>query len=271
MMGAGDRRGAPGFGGPPVSILITGASSGLGAGLARRYARPGVDLALGGRNPERLRTVAAACREAGAVVREELVDVADPAATTAWVTRADEAAALDLVVAAAGISGGPQEGEVVEGLASATGQVAANLLGVMHVIEPVLPRMLRRGRGHVAVVSSVAGYRGLPYSPGYSASKAGVRAYGEGLRAALRPHGVLCSVVVPGFFDSPMTDRFKGDKPFLLSLDRAADIVKAGLDRGRARIVFPRLLGLGIQATDLMPAMLGDAILRAVRFHIRPR
>lgn len=255
----------------PASILITGASSGLGAGLALRYAAPGVQLALAGRDPARLGGVAESCRARGAVVRDQVLDVTDAAATGAWALATDDSAPLDLVVAAAGISGGPQENQVTEGLASATGQVAANLLGVMHVMEPLLPRLLARGRGHVAMVSSVAGYRGLPYSPAYSASKAGVRAYGDGLRAALRPHGVMCSVVVPGFFDSPMTDRFMGDKPFMMSLDRAADIVKRGLDRRQARIVFPRLLGLGIQATELMPWFMGDAILRAVRFHIRPR
>ena len=255
----------------PRSVLITGASSGLGAALAVSYAKPGIHLALTARDPERLERTAARCREQGATVLTASLDVAQHAPVGEWACARDDAAPLDLVIAAAGISGGPQPGEITEGVASATTQVAANLLGAMHVIEPILPRMLARGHGHVAVVASVAGYRGLPYSPGYSASKAGVRAYGEGLRAALAPHGVLCSVVVPGFFDSPMTDRFMGDKPFMMSLDRAASIVRAGLDRRRARIVFPRLLGLGIQATDLMPWFLGDRILRAVRFHIRPR
>jgi short-subunit dehydrogenase len=129
--------------------------------------------------------------------------------------------------------------------------------------------MVSRGRGHVAVVASVAGLRGLPYSPGYSASKAGVRAYGEGLRAFLAPRGVGVSVIVPGFFESRMTDRFMGGKPFFISTERAVAIVQKGLDRRRARIVFPRLLALGLQATDLMPAWLGDAILRGQHFHIR--
>lgn len=255
----------------PASILITGASSGLGGALAQRYAAPGVHLALTGRNQPRLDAIAAACRASGATVQAATLSVTDPAAVSTFVLATDDAAPLDLVVAAAGISGGPQTGEITEGLPSATSQVATNLLGVMHVMEPILPRLLARGHGHVAMVSSVAGYRGLPYSPAYSASKAGVRAYGEGLRAALRPHGVACSVIVPGFFDSPMTDRFIGDKPFLMSLDRAAAIVHAGLLRQKARIVFPRLLGLGIQATDLMPWFLGDLILRSVHFHIRPR
>ncbi len=255
----------------PQSILITGASSGLGGALACGYAAPGVTLALTGRNEARLAEITSICRSRGATVRSACHDVAVAGPIGEWVCDIDKTAPLDLVVAAAGISGGPQPGQITEGVSSATGQILANLLGVMHVIEPLLPYMLSRKHGHVAMVSSVAGYRGLPYSPAYSASKAGIRAYGDGLRAALRPHGVGCSVIIPGFFDSAMTDRFIGDKPFLLSLDRAAAIVRKGLDHKRARIVFPRLLGLGIQATDLMPAFLGDMILRSVHFHIRPR
>ena len=109
----------------------------------------------------------------------------------------------------------------------------------MNTVEPLLPRLLARGAGQIAVVSSVAGYRGLPYSPGYSASKAGVRAYGEALRALLRPRGVRVSVVVPGFFNSPMTDRFHGDKPFMVSLERASAIVRRGLDRGQRADCLP--------------------------------
>jgi short-subunit dehydrogenase len=258
-------------GSPPRSILVTGATSGLGSALACGYAAPGIALALTGRNAARLEEVASICRGLGATVKAACHDVSIADPIGAWVQEIDAAAPLDLAIAAAGISGGPQPDEVTEGVASATAQVAANLLGVMHVMEPLLPRMLARKHGHIAMVSSVAGYRGLPYSPAYSASKAGVRAYGDGLRAALAPHGISCSVVVPGFFDSPMTDRFIGDKPFMVSLDRAAAVVRRGLDRKQARIVFPRLLGLGIQATDLMPWFVGDWILRSVRFHIRPR
>ena len=254
----------------PRTILVTGASSGLGAGLAASYAAPGITLWLTGRNAARLERTAERCRQAGAAVHTSSLDVGDADALGRWVLQADDAAPLDLVAACAGVSGGPAPDGTPEGLALASLQVRTNLLGVMNTVEPMLPRFLARGAGHVAVVSSVAGLRGLPFSPGYSASKAGVRAYGEGLRAFLAPRGVAVSVIVPGFFDTPMTDRFIGDKPFLLSLDRTVAIVRRGLDRRRPRIVFPRLLALGLVAADLLPSWAGDRILRGVHFHIIP-
>lgn len=255
---------------PPTSIVITGASSGLGAALAASYAAPGMRLGLVGRDAGRLAATGTACEAKGATVVQGRLDVRDGDAMATWVQAFDDAGPVDLVVAAAGISAGPQQGDVVEPPGLAQRQVAVNLVGCMNTVELLLPRMVARRRGQVAVISSVAGLRGLPYSPGYSASKAGVRAYGDALRGLLHPHGIRVSVVVPGFFDTPMTDRFHGDKPFLLTLDRAAAITRRGLDRGAARIVFPRRLARLLQLADLGPPWLTDRILRAVRFHIVP-
>ncbi|HEX4506121.1 MAG TPA: SDR family NAD(P)-dependent oxidoreductase [Alphaproteobacteria bacterium] len=255
-------------GGSFKSILITGASSGLGGALARAYAKPGVTLGLIGRTQEKLDKVTEACRALGAEVRAAAIDVADAEALGAWILDFENAAPVDLVIANAGTSGGPAPGTAFEGLTLATRQVRTNLLGVMNTVEPLLPAFLSRGKGQVAIVSSVASYRGLPYSPGYSASKAGARAYGEAIRAMLSPRGIPVTVICPGFFDSPMTDRWKGPTPFLFTLERTAAIVKRGIDKGRSRVAFPSLLVLGLRLADLLPAPIGDAIMRANRFHI---
>ena len=150
-----------------------------------------------------------------------------------------------------------------------TRQIAVNLLGVVHTVGPLLPGFCGRRRGQIALIASVAGLRGLPYSPGYCASKAGVRAYGEALRPLLEPQGIGVSVVCPGFFTSRMTDRWDGPTPFLVSGERAARRIKRGIDRARRRIEFPLPLVLGMRFCDLMPAVIGDAILRRFRFRIR--
>jgi len=252
------------------AVVITGASSGLGAALARAYAASGVILGLIGRNEARLGAVAADCRNTGAEVVMAILDVTDPQPLARWLLDFDRRAPVDLVIANAGTSAGPAPGSPVEGLDLATKQVRVNLLGVINTVEPLLPVFLERQRGRIAIVSSLAGYRGLPYSPGYSASKAGSRAYGEALRALLMPTGIGVSVVCPGFFSSPMTDRFKGPTPFLSSVESAAATIKRGLDKGRKRIVFPWRLAFGMRFVDLAPAMLSDAVVRAYRFHIVP-
>ena len=251
-----------------TSIVITGASSGLGGQLARLYAAPGVNLGLIGRNEARLMHGAEICRGLGAEVTAERRDVCDAGPLANWLLDLDDRAPIDLLIANAGTSGGPAPGAPGEGQALATRQIATNLLGAVNTIEPLLPRFAARRSGRIVLVGSIAGYRGLPDSPAYSASKAGVRAYGEALRARLAPSGVGVSVVCPGFFDSPMTDRFKGATPFLYSLERAAISVKRGIDRGRPRIGFPWPLVLGLRLADLIPAWLGDAILNHFRFHI---
>lgn len=218
----------------------------------------------------RLAITAAACRAKGATVVMGQFDVRDAGPLGAWLDAQDEATPFDLVIAAAGVSAGTGEGDRPEGIALASMQVHTNLLGTIHTIEPLLPRMVARKAGHVAVVASTAALRGLPYSPAYSASKAGVRAYGEALRALLGPQGVAVTVVVPGFFDTPMTDRWKGPTPFMLSLDKMVAAIRKGLDARRARIIVPRLLAMGSQAADLMPAAWGDRIMRGFRFRIEP-
>jgi short-subunit dehydrogenase len=250
-------------------VVITGASSGLGAALAASYAGPQTALGLIGRNPERLAATVATCRAAGASVDSAALDVADGAALAAWLERFDRTYPVDLVIANAGTSAGPDPDNPVEPAAMTVRQIEVNLLGAVHTIAPLAPLLCARGRGRIAVITSLAAYRGLPYSPGYSASKAGLRAYGEALRPRLASDGVGVTVACPGFFSSPMTDRWEGPTPFRVSGAQAARRIKRGIDRGRARVDFPWPLVFGLRFCDLAPARIGDAIVRGFRFHIR--
>jgi short-subunit dehydrogenase len=253
---------------PYSVVIITGASSGLGASLAKSYAGSQVALGLLGRDRRRLEAAARACEERGATVSAATIEVTEPSAMASWLCDFDRQHPVDLLVANAGTSAGPGADSPSEGVEAAERQVRVNLLGAINTIEPLLPALCSRGRGRIAVIASIAAYRGLPYSPGYCASKAGLRAYAEALRPRLEQCGIGTTVVCPGFFASPMTDRFDGPTPFLLSSDRAAWIVKRGIDRGRRRVAFPWPLVLGLQFCDLAPAVIGDAIVRRYRFRI---
>ena len=222
---------------PPRSILITGASSGLGEALAKAYAGPGVTVALSGRDGRRLEAVAEACRALGAEATAAVVDVTEPGAMSRWIEAADDARPLDLVIANAGISAGT--GGTDDPEAQALAIFAVNLTGVLNTVHPVLPRMRARRSGQIGLVSSVAAFRGLPGSPAYAASKAAVRIYGEGLRGWLAEDGVRVSVICPGFFDSRMTAANRYPMPLIMPAERAAAIVKRGLGRDKARIAFP--------------------------------
>ena len=250
-------------GDPPRRIVITGASSGLGAGLARDYAAPGTFLLLFARRIDLLEQVAGDCRSRGASVEIAALDVGEPEPLGTLLRTLDRGAPVDLVIANAGIAAPPGE-------AGAIAQVRTNLLGAIHTVEPLLPGMMARGRGQIALVSSVAALRGLPDSPAYCASKAGLRLYGESLRAGLGPAGIDVTVITPGFFVSAMSDRFAGRRPLMVSTERAVRLVRAGLDRRRGRIGFPGpLIGL-LRVLDLLPAALGDALVRVSRFQIDP-
>ena len=251
-------------------IVISGASRGLGAALARRLAAPGVTLGLLARGEAALQAVAVECKARGARVQFAALDVRDAAALSAQLLAWDAARPVDCVVANAGISGGTRPDGAPEGHAAAAAQVAVNLLGAVNLVEPLLPRMRARGRGQVALVASIAAFRGLPDTPAYCASKAGLWAYGEALRAAHGPAGIAVTVAAPGFFASAMSARYLGAKPLEISAEMAAARLHRALLRRQARLVFPRGLAALLQGLALLPAPLSDALARRIRIRIAP-
>ncbi|SDF60318.1 Short-chain dehydrogenase [Limimonas halophila] len=243
----------------PRSVLITGASSGIGAALARAYAAPGVTLFLSGRNAERLEQVAAAARQSGAQVNTRTLDVDDREATAAWVAEADATAPLELAIANAGISAGTGSG--AESAEQARAIFATNLGGVLNTLDPGIERMRERGRGQIAIVSSLAAFRGFPGAPAYCASKAAVRVWGEALRGHLADAGIGVSVVCPGFVETPMTSVNAFPMPFLMDADRAAWRIKRRLAKDKPRISFPRPLAAAVWLLAALPPGVTDALL----------
>lgn len=244
----------------PKSILITGGSSGIGEALALAYAAPGVFLALGGRSAERLAAAAQGCRSRGATVTTGQIDVREAAALAEWITAVDREHPLDLVIANAGISAGA--GTFGETAQQARSILAVNLDGVVNTVLAALEVMRPRRRGQIAIMSSLASFRGFPGAPAYCASKAAVRVWGEALRGMVRRDGISVCVICPGYVRSPMTDRNDFPMPFLMSAERAAHIIRRGLAAHRARVVFPRRLYAVVWLLALLPPAWTDPLLR---------
>jgi len=242
----------------PKHIVITGASSGLGAALALEYAAGGVRLSLHGRNGERLAQVAAQARHLGAEVATHSGDVGDKDDMAAWIAARDTVHEIDLVIANAGISGGTsrqrESAEQVEAI------FAANVGGVFHTVQPALACMMGRRRGQIAIISSLAGFRGFAGAPAYCASKAAVRVYGEGLRGEMMRHNIEVNVVCPGFIKTPMTDVNRFCMPMIMSPEQAARIIRRGLERDRAHIAFPFMLYAAVRLLAALPQGLMDFI-----------
>jgi short-subunit dehydrogenase len=235
------------------SIVITGASSGIGEALALDYAAPGIALALSGRDAQRLDAVAAACRAKGAIVDAGAIDVVDRAALAAWLVSIDDAHPVDLVIANAGISI-DKDNSSLDDFSVVRKTLDVNVGGVLNTVEPLVGRMMTRRSGQIAVVSSLAGFVGLPYSASYNASKACVRVWGESIRYVLKKSGVGVSVICPGFVISRMTAQAPFKMPFLMTSERASQIIRSGLARNKARIAFPVPTKAAVWFAGLLPA-----------------
>lgn len=226
----------------PKSILITGGSSGLGEALAKDYAKEGITLFLSGRNAERLSHVKDICLSQGADVHTALVDTANEKAMSEWIISCDKIAPLDLVVANAGIGDGYTTDM---DLGDHTKKIfEVNVSGVFNTVHPAIRIMQKREKGQIALISSLAGYHGLPTAPAYSTSKVCVKAYGEALRGLYARHGIEINVICPGFVKSPMTASNEFPMPFLMETDDAIKALRRGLEKNQARITFPWQLSL---------------------------
>lgn len=241
-------------------IVITGASSGIGQALAELYARPGVLLALTGRDATRLQVVADTCRQRGATVDADTVSVTDHAAMESFIQRIAAKARLDLVIANAGVSGGFSDWESFDSYVRSITRV--NIDGVLNTVNPAVPIMVKQRRGQIAIVASIAGFLAMPGAVPYSSTKHFARAYAEELRGRLAREGVRVSAICPGFVTTRMTARNKFPMPFLMDEQRAARIIADGLARDKGRIAFPWPMLALVRLFGLLPYPLLDRMLR---------
>jgi NAD(P)-dependent dehydrogenase (short-subunit alcohol dehydrogenase family) len=182
------------------------------------------------------------------------LDVRDRIAMQDWLRQADAAHAIDLVIANAGITTVLAPLAITEDPDAVRAIIATNLGGVLNSVEPLILPMAARGRGHIAVIGSIAGLFSLPYSPAYCATKAAVHAYTTALRGRLEPRGLRVSLIIPGFVKTPLNDSITAFKPLEVSDAKAAAIIRRGLARGAATIGFPWPLVLAARLGRLLPA-----------------
>jgi len=238
------------------NVLITGASSGIGAAVAREYARRGAErLFLGGRNRERLDAVATDCRAAGAKVSVAQVDVADEKAVADWLAACEAESQLDVVFANAG------RGTGKESLENVRTTFATNLMGVVNTVLPAIEIFRKRqAKGQIVLTASIAGYAPLSGCPSYAGTKAGVKNWGLSLRGFLKREGIKVNVVCPGFVRSRITDRNTCPMPFFMEADKAAKIIVSRVERNVGLIAFPWPMRLATWFLAMLPWRVSEII-----------
>jgi short-subunit dehydrogenase len=238
--------------------VVTGAASGIGRALCQELARQGACLGLLDRNAEGLTSLETELRAQGTPCRQVVADVGDrPAVHSALSTLVAALGPVDLLITCAGITGAT----LVDDLAVAQTEaiLRVNFLGVVYSLEAVLPDMLARQRGHIVALASLAGCRGLPFSAGYSASKAALMTYLEGLRPSLRRRGIAVTTVLPGFVRTPLMRNAPVQPPMaMMEPETAAWHILRAIRRRSRVYAFPWSTSLLLKVLGWLPPWLYD-------------
>ncbi|GAB2902104.1 SDR family NAD(P)-dependent oxidoreductase [Uliginosibacterium flavum] len=236
-------------------VWIVGASTGIGAALARELAARGAQLVLSARGIDRLTSLVADLQHAIALP----FDASDSSAMQAAAQDAVRLlGGLDMVIFNAGTYQALRAWELTPENIRTTLNV--NLLGVMDGVTAVLPGMLTAGQGHVVIVGSVAGYRGLPKASVYGASKAALINFAESIYMDLAPRGIAVSLVSPGFVATPLTAQNDFKMPALITAEEAAAEILKGLAKGQFEIHFPKRFSRFLKLLQILPARLYFAL-----------
>ena len=245
--------------------MITGASSGIGRGLAVEFARRGAKIGLVARRVELIEEVVREVEAAGSQALALPADVQDAASMVAAAEKLnEELGPIDILIANAGI--GPTRDAAKLNAEEVAGVMNVNVIGASNSAAAVIPGMVARGSGQLVIISSLAAYRGLPRSAAYCASKAAVSAFFESLRLDLEPRGIDVTIIHPGFIKTPLTDGRDAQMPFLLELDDAVRKMARAIEKRRKRYSFPWQLATIVRVGMVMPIWMYDQISRANSF-----
>jgi short-subunit dehydrogenase len=241
------------------TALVTGASSGLGRGLALWLGKRGVKVYAAARRRAHLDALAQEAKAAGAHIEPVELDVSHADATLERIRALDDACGgLDLVVANAGVGGQTNARDFP--WEHARKVIDVNVTGAAATLSAVLPRMVERNRGHLVGVSSLASCRGLPQNAAYSASKAFLNTFLESLRVDLQGTQVRVTCIKPGFVKTEMTANIQHTMPFLLEADAAVELMGQAILRAEAEYGFPWQMASAVGVAKLVPNLLFDAV-----------
>ncbi|WP_395457406.1 SDR family NAD(P)-dependent oxidoreductase (plasmid) [Azospirillum melinis] len=258
MDGAGGDMGKGSDGGSQGVTWITGAGSGIGRALAIHLANAGARVALSARTVEDL---TAAVQMLPDRMHMFPLDVTDRKATAATVAAIESGLGpIDRAV----LNAGTHSPMSLEDFSADTARrlMEVNYMGVVHGLEALLPRMRVRGRGQLAVVASVAGYRGLPTAAAYGPTKAALINLCESLKPDCDRAGIKLQLVCPGFIDTPLTARNSFPMPDLMPVEDAARELADGLDGNRFEIAFPRRFTRKLKLARCLPYRLYFPLVR---------
>lgn len=239
------------------SVFITGGTSGIGLELAKTYLKKGWKVGVCGRDADKFKGHFDSARDN---IQFFSLDVADREAVKRAVHQFAQPTGLALMIASAGISY-PYKSKVPD-FDRTYRMVHVNLLGVMYAFEAAMEIMIPQGQGQMVAISSLAGFNGFPGISGYSATKGGVMKFCESLGLDLRHLGLTVTCVCPGFVDTPLTRLNHHPMPFLMKVDRAAEIIVRGIEKKKSLIVFPFIFGFAVRLLSIMPRFLYRRIMR---------
>lgn len=241
------------------NIIITGASSGIGAAIAEQYACEDTKLFLFGRDENRLFSIASLCKMKGAkvvIIKSDVRDKKDMENHLKIISRTHN---IDVVIAGAGVSLGTlnQENHITEKMEII---LDTNINGVVNTIMPLMEIMINQRNGNIVILSSMAGLIGLASSPSYSASKSAVITFGEALRGYFKRYNVNLSVVIAGYVDTPMTKKNNFRMFFMIDVKKAARKIIRGVKLNKPLIIFPLAIYYLIKIIKILPTNILDII-----------
>jgi short-subunit dehydrogenase len=247
-------------------ILLTGASSGIGEALAIELANRGAILGLLARRENELSKISQKIEEAGKTARVFPCDVTEKDCVFgAAENLRSEFDRIDIMIANAGIGGNNAKTRGLDPEAVAK-VININLIGAVNSVSAVLPGMLERGAGHLVAISSLAGFRGLPKSAAYSASKAGMTAFFESVRLDVKNTGVDVTIIQPGFIKTPLTSGRENKMPFIMELEDSVPYFLSAIEKKKRFAAFPWQLATFVRIGRMFPGWLYDRIAGGVRY-----